>query len=247
VEEEFLSKLSVCLASALCCLFVCTLSATPIVIDHFNDTQGLSVSGLGANPLSVTNGVSAPSALGGARFITLTRIAGVGTASININSPSPSVFNQSNDAVADSDSLTLWDGGVDGTISPAGLGADLTGGGVNNQLHFRANVDLLSGVTATFRFYTAFLSTYSEVVQTLTGGGADFDYFIPFANMTNFGGGATFSNVGAITMLISGPARMDLQMDLLETTSDQNVPEPMTFGLVGSALAGLALLRRRAS
>jgi hypothetical protein len=247
VEEEFLSKSIVCFASALCCLLVGTLSATPIVIDHFNDTQTLSVSGLVVNPVSAANGVSAPSALGGARFITLTRTAGVGTASININSPSPSVFNQSNDAVADSDSLTLWDGGLDGTISPAGLIADLTGGGVNNQLHFRANVDLLVGVTATFRFYTGTLSDYSEVIQTLIGGGADFDYFIPFASMTSAGSGATFSNVGAITMLISGPSRMDMQMDLLETTSDQDVPEPMTFGLVGSALAGLALLRRRAA
>lgn len=240
-----MSKSSVCLVAVLCFLLVGTLSATPIVIDQFTDTQSLSVSGLVANPVSASGASAAPAALGGNRFVMLTRTAGVGTASININAPSPGVFNQSNDAVADSESLTLWDGGLDGTISPAGLTADLTGGGVNNQLHFRANVDLLTGVTATFRFYTGTLSDYSEVSQTLSGGGADFDYFIPFTSMTDTGAGATFTNVGAITMLISGPNRMDLQMDLLETISDQDVPEPMTFGLVGSALAGLAFLRRR--
>jgi hypothetical protein len=247
VEEEFLSKLRVCLAVAVCCLFVGTLSATPIIIDQFTDTQSLSVSGPGANPVSASGSSAAPAALGGNRFVMLTRTAGAGTASININAPSAGVFNQSNDAVADSDSLTLWDGGLDGTINPAGLSVDLTDSGVNSQLHFRANVDLLVGVTAAFRFYSGTLSDYSQVIQTLIGGGADFDYFIPFASMTSVGSGANFTNVGAITMFISGPNRMDLQVDLLETTNDEDVPEPATFGLVGSALAGLALLRRRAA
>jgi hypothetical protein len=221
-----------------------SLSAATIIIDHFDDTQAVTIAIGGSSPTTIASGVSAPGAVGGSRYVSLTRTSGNGASAININSPSASIFNQSNDAAAESDSLTMWDAGTDNVISPTGLAVDLTGGGTNTQLHFKSSVDL-NGVIVTFRFYTSNLSTYSQASQTLTGGGATFDYLLPFAGMTAVGGGATFTNIGAITMSITGPQRMDLQIDLLEANGDEDVPEPMTLGLVGSALAGLALLRRR--
>ena len=76
-----------------------------------------------------------------------------------------------------------------------------------------------------------------------TGGGATLQYLVPFSSFTTVGGGADLTNVGAITMSITGPSRMDLQVDLLEATSA--VPEPTTLSLMGVALLGLGLPRRK--
>lgn len=221
------------------------LASAAVLIDNFNTTQNLVASGL-TNPVTDSSGVAtAGTSIGDSRFASITRTVGGLTASIDINSPTAGVFSHSNATGVESDSFVLWDGGIDGTISPTGLtglASDLTGGGANNALRFVSSVDV-SDVVVTFRFYTGSLGQYSEIVQPLTGGGTNVDYILPFAVFTSIGGGADFTNVGAITMGITGQPRMDLQMDLVETTN--SIPEPATLGLIGAALIGLAFVRRK--
>ncbi|MFN0172054.1 MAG: PEP-CTERM sorting domain-containing protein [Bryobacteraceae bacterium] len=221
------------------------LASAAVLIDNFNTTQNLLASGV-TNPVTDSSGVAtAGTSIGDSRFASITRTVGGGTASLDINSPTAGVFSVSNNNGVVSDPFVLWDGGIDGTISPTGLtgpAADLTGGGANNALRFVSSVDL-SGAAVTFRFYTGSLGQFSEITQSLTGGGANLEYLLPFAAFTATGGGADFANVGAITMGITGPAGVDLQMDLVETTN--SIPEPATLGLVGAALIGLAYIRRK--
>ncbi len=220
-------------------------SATPIVIDDFSNDQSLTVSG-GNGPLESAGGVSASSAIGGARFMRLSRVSGYGTDTLTANGGGFGLLDLSS-AAADAVSARItYDGGTDNVLTPTGLGGvDLTSAGSNSVIQVLARSDLVAPLTITV--YTDG-SNFSTAVVNLPGQGFGNTPFtaidIPFSSfLADSGTGANFQNVGAISVGIFGAnvASLDAQLDSIVAT----VPEPGTLLLFAAGLGGLAVTGRR--
>jgi hypothetical protein len=222
-------------------------AATPIVIDDFSNDQSITVSG-GNGPLQSAGGVSASGAIGGARFMRLSRVSGYGTDTLTANGGGMGLLDLSS-AAADSASARLtYDGGTDNVLTPTGLGGvDLTSSGSNSVIQVLARSDLVAPLTITV--YTDG-SNFSTAVVNLPGQGFGATPFsvidIPFSSfLADSGTGADFHNVGAISVGIFGASvpSLDAQLDSIIAT----VPEPGTLLLLVAGLGGLALTGRRRS
>jgi hypothetical protein len=212
-----------------------------VLIDNFNTTQTLTVSGGGANPVTSSNGVATGvDAIGGNRAINLTRTSGAGVATINVNSPA-SVLAYGNDSDAESNATVIWDGDTNNTLNTTGLGGlSLTESGANNALRILVRSDLVVPITVTV--YTDGSNFAARTVNS-PGGGLPFtEFFLLFSSFTATGS-PDFANVGAVTMDVSGPQSFDVQVSLLEAIN--SVPEPSTWGLFGLGIAALTAGRLR--
>lgn len=244
------------IATALLAFSVNAQAAT-IVIDEFADFQMLTATGpIGAN---TDESAVAASVLGGERDMFLRVLGGASSqkataVAFDLGGGANSLF-LSQQSTIKSSLLLTYDGG-DGDADPSeidytGLGGfDLRGGGTEFGLELGVNFRD-QPVDVTFTVYDASDAsgnTWSR--ETITLSGPSFvpqAFTIPYGHFTTHGpnGGVNFSNVGAVTMEIGAfGAGTDLEIDYLRTSV---VPEPssIVIALVGSALCGLNVLRRR--
>ena len=118
---------------------------------------------------------------------------------------------------------------------------DLLGGGANAATsYFRAIVkfsDHQLQFTTTFtdsaNHNAAFTSSLPQ------GSSVILQSFASFSNSA----AVNFNDIKSITIRLDGPQAQDVTIGLLEVTDE--VPEPRTMALFGSALAGLGLIRRK--
>lgn len=232
----------------LFCLFGVTAlaaSAAPILIDNFDTSQTLSVAAGGVNPTSVQGFVATgANSIGSLRDVVLTRTSGLGAMDFIVNEVGvEGVAQYNSSSAAAGNALLIWDGNGNGLVDPTGLGGvDLTDGGLNTLVQALVRSDLISPMSMTI--YTS-AGNFSTFAFSSPGGGTGLPFTVfnlPFVGFVPTGTGADFSNVGAITLALTGPTGLDLQLDLLATSE---IPEPATFLLSGTALIGLAMLGRR--
>lgn len=243
--------------------FTALSSAAPIVIDDFGDNQTLNLTSGGANNKNTNNNANTPGAIGGQREFTLTRTIGSGTAGLDSNTIAPGFLSYSSSDNSDAQFLVVWDGPTASASTVAsltsltnlafGLGnIDLTDGGTNNRLRFRADADNNGNVPLTIRIYQS-AGKYAEAYATIIGDlGFSLDaHDILYTEFIGVGLGVgetaldVIRNANAIVLFGNPPQASDLSIDLIESGS--GVPEPTTLSLIGSAIAALAFARRRLS
>ncbi len=115
-----------------------------------------------------------------------------------------------------------WDGpdGNPDSLAPTGLGGiDLTAGGTKDAFLLRVSIDDLPAEPEIEIFTDEAQS--SHFVLSLPGSiYSPVDYMIPFSSFTpHLGEGATFTEAGAITLVIPGTAGLDMAIDSYELTS----------------------------
>lgn len=229
---------------ATCLALAYGLSAATIIIDHFDETQSVSVTGAASVPVTAEDNSPAATALGGRRDIRLTRTTLSGTANASANTI-PSVFQISNDANAATDVFVFWDGGTDTTFDPTGLGAvDLTSGGLNDRIRVGLKSDLIVNMTLTV--YSNGGSFFTRTFNTPGGGtaGPFTSLDLLFSSFTATGS-PSFGSVGGVTLSFSGPQSFDMQMELLDSEPPPGVPEPATLTLIGAGLLALGIGRKK--
>lgn len=209
------------------------LGAQLLTIDSFetdHTTQQLVFPPAGT---TTSASVSGPGILGGERDITLNLTSGV-VAGNNVSATvSSGVFSYAQAPTIEATGRIDWDG-VDGsgTLNPVGLGGlDLTSGGLQNAVLLRVPfADLPQNVVISIHTDGADASSF-----TLSLPGAIFssaDYVIPYSSFTTLlGGGADFSDVGAVSLVVGGPSAPDIVVDLLETTATLTAPKTVALAI----------------
>jgi hypothetical protein len=215
-----------------------------VVIDDFDTYSFLNVTGPPSGPASLFSSYTTSESIGGERDVFIERTsANSGAVAMDI---SGSVLSQLSYASAPSTSgnLRLVYDGLDGlsALNPTGLGGvDLTQSGVNTGVFLRSASDL--GASITFTVYTD--ADRFSVVTVPIAADPSFtfmDYYTDFTSFSPAGssGGASFTNVGAITLELNGSTA---GTDVSIQTVVASVPEPGSCFLIFAA--GMALLLRR--
>lgn len=194
-------------------LFPPYTSAIPI--DDFEVKQTL----FGDPAGTVTQGVTNPGSLGGARSFVLTVSAGNNL----IVTTNAKTFAHSQGNGVTGTTLLIWDGDTNNTVNPSGLGAlDLTSDQANSFVLSPLNFDFPAGlpIDLVMTIYSGQNMALRAIVP-LTTPIINGTITIPFSSFTTINGvqPATFSSVGAITLLVDGnqaPAT-DLDFDFIGT------------------------------
>src|SRR5262245_18938141 len=220
-------------------------SALPVSIDEFGTAQSVLVSG-GSGLLTVSSGVAAADAIGGARNAMLTRLTGYGTDALTFDGGGLGRLDLSSAAADTVVARLLYDGDTDDVISPTGLGgADLTSSDSNTLIRILARSDLVAPVRITVYSDGGNASSATRNLPGLGFGAQAFTTIdIPFADFAAIlGAGADFHSVGAIVVELSGEdtPSLDAQLDSIVAT----VPEPATAALFALGIIGLAVAGRR--
>lgn len=237
------NRTAIVAASALTALGA-TAAHAGMIIDTFNTTQTLEIAAGGANPAMTSGGVATGAeSIGGARDVMLMRTDGLQLLSTRVNINAGILDFGAEPGVGGS--LTVWyDGGMDGSLNHTGLeGVDLTDGGIDDALCIEFRYDLVLDLTVTIYTDDGNASSRTFTFFGPSGFGGPFNQAIlTFASFTPIlGGGADFTNVGAIELYAEttlDSLGADFQLDIVKT-----VPTPGALALVG--LAGLACVRRR--
>ena len=167
--------------------------------------------------VAVTSFQAAPEAIGGERDLIVNKTSVNGAVQINVDSPLlPNLLTFDSISTGNGDRRVVWDG-VDGAaaINDNGLSADLTSAGSATGLSLDIGADLAGGA-AIVRIYSddggAGATRFSSATIPIpnTGGGTTMTEFVPFSSfITGGGGGADFTNVGAIELDITGVANLN--------------------------------------
>ena len=176
--------------------------------------------------------------LGTERDASMAWISGPGEATLRIDRFNSNALAFSQEGGVSASGVIQWDGTDNDatTLDPTGLsGADLTGGGTNDGFEFKLIFDDL-GVDITIEVYTNG-SDYSTYTLDLMGGAAgspdSVAIFVPFSHFSvGSGSGATFTNVGAVTLTFLGgsAAGGDLTLELSSITNVREYGDLPTTG-----------------
>lgn len=227
-------------------------TAAVVTIDAFSGTQGPVV--VTGSPSGTKTGFSTlitGAALGGERDFLITRTsANIGTVTGDVGVASVGAFSLGTVLTTTATGLLKYDG-VNGTstLNPTGLGGlDFTAAVFSGS--FRA--DMIGG-SITFTVYTD-ATRFSTATLAIPASGVLVPYSIPFGSFTPAGpgGGANFSSVGAVTVLVNsgtgaGGGGADISIGPIQVTTTPAaavVPEPASFLVFGASLLGLFLYRR---
>jgi large repetitive protein len=229
------------------CLNLATQASGDVEIDSFDTYHELILSGAPAGPKSIFEAVTVGDVIGGERDVLLERTsANSGSISMDINASFSGALSFASSLNTSGSALMVYDGAdAIAGINYTGLGGvDLTEGGINKGLFLGTTSDL--GANVVFTVYTD--ETHYSRFSMFVGADISFTfdgYFAEFRNFSALGldGGADYSNVGAITLLIDGTSNpsTDVGFDYFVAT----VPEPSGAFLIMSAGLVLMLNRRR--
>ena len=141
----------------------------------------------------------------------------------------------SNDFGVTGTGIMRWDGvNSSPTINPQGLG------GVNimddglDRIVMGLSTDL-PGLNVTFKIYdmngnmSSIARTFSSAMPTKV----DEDFLF-----SGFGGNADFTSVGAIKLLLNGPERIDVAINLIEISKPVGIPIPEPTSILGLLVIG---------
>jgi hypothetical protein len=247
-------------------LILASGSAQAILIDDFNSgtgsaqnlsrtTNGTTSQQMGSNIAIIGPGSTADTPVAGWRDLQLTR-SGSGSQPVSVAVGPDLIVNSG--FSASSTVIISWDGNDSATTlnqiglrvtTPTPHGIDVTDAGLSTGVI----LDLLGidlNVTAQLTFYSGRNGTTSNATgastysATFMGGEAGLFYvpFTDFITLAPFSQGADWTDIGAITLRLTGPNNWDGGINLIET-GPQPIPEPTIPMLLGGGL--LALMRTR--
>ncbi|MCO6458200.1 MAG: DUF11 domain-containing protein [Pirellulaceae bacterium] len=192
------------------------------VIDSFETPQTVTASSAGS--MIDSSALAAAEALGGERDLYAELTSGMGELSLVSDAFGAEILEFMASSTGQGIRLISWDGPDTDAVNldPIGLrlggatGIDITQGGQNIGLQMFIGADQDNGV-ATFRVFTdAGNASSVSVPIPNTGGTADQRVVIRFEDFTTLlGGGADFTNIGAIELEVEGVAAVDGQIDLV--------------------------------
>ena len=226
-------------ASVVIGLFVCASSASAalISIDDFSDGS-TSLDVWDSNPNASDSDGSLAGVIGGQRDVALLWQAGTsdGTVRINDRGTAGVVLFAAGPATEAQATLSYGQAGD--------LDTDLTDGGNNEGIQLVFNTADLAG-TLTITVETAGVGT--SVWSGPTPSGLN-DVALPAGifdvPLVDFAGGASFTDVDAITLELAGAASGDYIITRISAVPQGYVPEPMAAAMMAVG-GGLVLLRRR--
>ena len=194
------------------------------VIDSY-DGAPQSVSDITTDGMAVSSFQAAPEAIGGERDLIVNRTSVNGEVSLNVNNPVlPNVLAFDSNSTGEGTQRVTYDG-FDGSaaVNDAGLNTDLTSGGAAQGITLDIGGDLANG-NAVVRLFsddgvagTATRFSSFTLPIPVTGGGTTVSEFIPFSSFAASGGGADFTDIGAIELDISGPTNLNGTANLVGT------------------------------
>jgi len=185
-------------------------------IDSFSQTEQ-NLEADGATP-TATSIAAASEAIGGERDIAIALTTGTLPLTLSIDQANSNLLAFGAELGVTGTALIQYDG-ADGstTLNATGLnGVDLTDGQSGAGIRLTAFGDQ-SGASATVRIYSNAGNSSSAQFVIPNQGSAE-ELFIPFSAFTALsGGGADFSNVGAIEVFMQGVPSLDAQVTILSS------------------------------
>ncbi len=218
-------------------------------IDDF-DTTAQQVADTTNDGIPVTSSLAAPATevIGGERDLLVNRTSTTGSVELNVNNALlPGILAFDSRFLGQGQRVISWDG-VDNDatrINDAGLAAvDLTSGGTATGFRLQIGADLAGG-QALLRVYsndnvagTANRFSSFTVAIPQTGGAATALEYVPFTSfVAAAGGGADFTQVGAIEMEITGAANVNGSAELVGAIG----PNTLTQNFANFETADLSL------
>lgn len=219
------------------------------VIDSFNAAPQLVFDDSG-DGVPVTSSAQGPTSeiIGGERDVLVNKTSVNGRVQISVNDPLfPGFLSFDSIQTGQGRRLISWDG-LDGdalVLDDAGLGGvDLTSSGAATGLRLDIGADSAAG-NATIRIYTndgvaGTATRFSTAVVAIpdTGGEASALEFVPFsAFVPTSGGGADFTQIGAIELEITGAANVNGAANLVGATG----PTRRSFDFANFSTADVSL------
>ena len=221
---------------------------TGVVIDSFSTTTQTA----GAAYPSGTTGSSystATDAVGGARDMFVQLTSAHGSVSLGADSTTPDALDFSTSFGAVGIGQITWQGQATGAWAtapglmrnPTGLNhLDLTSAGASTGIEPTLGADHAG--TAVLTIYTngGDSSSATIAIPDPTNGATTQQVFVPFSSFaTAAGSGADFTNVGAIQLVLSGPAAMDAEVANIDAVG----PAVITHNFANTAQTDLAIVK----
>ena len=188
--------------------------------------------------------VAAPEAIGGYRGLYMQLTSPYGGMDMNTNTDVPNTLTLSTGPGASGDQRVIWDGAGSNaaTLNPLGLNhVDLTSGGTATGFDLTLGSDH-DNATAVFKIYTdsGDWSTATVSIPNTGDGTANQQIFLPFSSfISGSGSGANSTNVGAITLDVSGPGAFDGEVGDITTAG----PKVFATNFADTAQSDLSIVK----